>query len=65
MSDIQLTPEGSPGAPFPIPPEVLNQGGKPPPGQNPLAPQTDSRLTALESTTSDTLTRVTNLENGV
>jgi len=64
MPDQPVTPEGSPAAPFPIPPDVLNNGGKPPPGQSPLAPNTDARLTALESTTSDTLTRVTNLETG-
>lgn len=62
MSDIPLTPDGSPGPPFDLPPDVVAEGGKPVPGQAPLAPNTDSRLTAVESTTADALRRITDLE---
>lgn len=62
MSDIPVTPDGTPGPPFPVPADVLAQAGKPVPGQSPLAPNTDQRLAAIESTSADTLRRVTDLE---
>jgi len=62
VSDIPVTPEGAVPPPFDLPPDVIAQGGKPIPGQSPLAPNTDSRLSAVESTTADALRRITDLE---
>ena len=62
MSDIPVPPEGTPGAPWDVPPDVLAAGGNPVPGQSPLAPNTDQRLSAIEATAADTNRRVTDLE---
>jgi hypothetical protein len=45
-----------------VPPDVLAAGGNPVPGQSPLAPNTDQRLSAIEATAADTNRRVTDLE---
>jgi hypothetical protein len=63
MSDLQpILQAGELGPVFDVPADVLAAAGKPEPGQSPLAPNVDARLSAVESTSADTMRRVTDLE---